>query len=44
MDAGEFLELDTMSPSQFEAAVHGGRITDAKSLSAYFLARPHLRD
>ena len=42
LDAGEFLELDRMSPAEFEAAVFSGRITDGKSITAYFLARPHL--
>ena len=42
LDAGEFLELDLMTPREFEAAVHDGRITDSKSITAYFLARPRL--
>lgn len=42
LDAGEFLELDAISPEEFERAVHDGRITDGKSIAAYFLARPRL--
>lgn len=42
LDAGEFLELDAISPKEFELAVHDGLITDGKSITAYFLARPWL--
>lgn len=42
LDAGEFLELDRVAPADFESAVHRGLITDSKSITAYFLARPHL--
>ncbi|MCB1915706.1 MAG: NUDIX hydrolase [Rhodocyclaceae bacterium] len=43
LDEGEFLELDTIMPDEFERAVFDGRITDGKSITAYFLARPRLQ-
>ncbi len=42
LDEGEFLELDALSAAEFEQAVFDGRITDGKSITAFFLARPHL--
>ncbi|MCB1908599.1 MAG: NUDIX hydrolase [Rhodocyclaceae bacterium] len=42
LDAGEFLELDALTPAEFEQAVFDGRISDSKSITAYFLARPRL--
>jgi len=43
LDEGEFLELDALTAPDFEQAVFEGRITDGKSITAYFLARPHLQ-
>ncbi|MFN3984325.1 MAG: NUDIX domain-containing protein [Rhodocyclaceae bacterium] len=42
-DEGEFLELLTLAVDGAEAAVHAGEITDAKTISALFLALPRLR-
>ncbi len=42
LDEGEFLELDALTPGDFAAAVHAGRITDGKSITAFFLAQPFL--
>lgn len=43
LDEGEFLELLSFSVDEARAAVLDGRITDAKTISALFLALPHLR-
>ncbi|THF62573.1 NUDIX domain-containing protein [Pseudothauera rhizosphaerae] len=43
LDEGEFLELLTLSLAEAEAAVHGGRITDGKTIAALFRALPLLR-
>ncbi|THF66922.1 NUDIX hydrolase [Pseudothauera nasutitermitis] len=43
LDEGEFLELLSLSPAEAEAAVHDGRITDGKTISALFRALPLLR-
>lgn len=43
LDHGEFLELDAITPAEFEWAVRAGEITDGKSITAYFMAQPHLR-
>ncbi|MCB1889256.1 MAG: NUDIX hydrolase [Rhodocyclaceae bacterium] len=42
LDEGEFLELDAVTPADFVAAVREGRITDGKSITAFFLAQPFL--
>lgn len=41
-DEGEFLEVFHMGPAEARAAVLDGRITDAKTITALFLAQPHL--
>lgn len=41
-DEGEFLELLSLSPEEATAAVHDGRITDGKTISALFRALPLL--
>lgn len=43
LDDGEFLEILTFSPDEAHAAVREGRITDAKTITALFLALPLLR-
>ncbi|AHE97780.1 NUDIX domain-containing protein [Thioalkalivibrio paradoxus] len=42
-DDGEFLEILSLTPDAAEQAARDGRITDAKTLSALFLALPQLR-
>ncbi|NLF53240.1 MAG: NUDIX hydrolase [Thauera phenolivorans] len=42
-DEGEFLEVLSLAVDEAEAAVHDGRITDGKTISALFLALPVLR-
>jgi len=42
IDADEDLEVVLMSPAEFEKAVLAGEAVDAKSVTSYFLARPHL--
>ncbi|AGA34068.1 ADP-ribose pyrophosphatase [Thioalkalivibrio nitratireducens DSM 14787] len=42
-DDGEFLEILSLTPDAAEQAARDGRVTDAKTLSALFLALPHLR-
>ncbi|AWI80175.1 NUDIX hydrolase [Parazoarcus communis] len=41
-DEGEFLEIMAFSPTEATAAVLDGRITDSKTVTALFLAAPHL--
>lgn len=43
LDEGEFLEVLTISPDAARHAVLDGRITDAKTIAALYLAEPHLR-
>lgn len=43
LDEGEFLEVLTISPDAVRHAVLSGRITDAKTIAALYLAEPHLR-
>jgi ADP-ribose pyrophosphatase len=43
LDEGEFLEILTLDVDQVEAAVRAGEITDAKTITALFLALPQLR-
>jgi ADP-ribose pyrophosphatase len=43
LDDGEFLELLALTPDEAEAAVHDGRITDGKTITALFRALPLLR-
>lgn len=43
LDEEEFLEVLSLPVSEAEQAVLRGEITDAKSISALFLALPHLR-
>ena len=42
LDEGEFLELDALAVDEFVAAARDGRITDGKSITAFFLAQPLL--
>lgn len=42
LDEGEFLEVLSYSVEEARAAVLDGRITDAKTITALFLALPHL--
>lgn len=42
LDDGEFLEVFTLSVDEARQAVLDGRITDAKTVTALFLALPHL--
>lgn len=39
-DEGEFLEVLAMPVDAVEEAIHTGRITDAKSITAFYRARP----
>ena len=39
-DEGEFLELLTLSVEEAEAAVHGGELTDGKSIAALYRCLP----
>jgi ADP-ribose pyrophosphatase len=41
-DIDEDINVVLMSYAEFEAAVYGGKPIDAKSIAAYFLAKPHL--
>jgi len=41
-DPEEFLELVLLSPQESEELARDGRITDAKTITALFLALPHL--
>jgi ADP-ribose pyrophosphatase len=41
-DEGEFLEILAFTPAEATAAVLDGRITDSKTVTALFLARPRL--
>lgn len=43
LDEGEFLEVLTITPAAAREAVLGGRITDAKTIAALYLAEPRLR-
>lgn len=43
LDEEEFLEVLSMSVSDAEQGVLNGKITDAKTISALFMALPHLR-
>ncbi|ANQ84578.1 ADP-ribose diphosphatase [Azoarcus olearius] len=43
LDEGEFLEVLGLSPAEARAGVLEGRITDAKTIAALYLAEPHLR-
>lgn len=42
LDDGEFLEIHSMSLAELEQAVFDGRVTDSKTITALFLARPYL--
>jgi ADP-ribose pyrophosphatase len=42
-DDDEDIEIVLMTPAEFEAAVLDGEPIDAKSVTSYFLARPHLK-
>ena len=42
LDAGEFLEVFSMSFDEAREAVFAGRITDGKTITALFIAQPHL--
>jgi len=41
-DEDEDIETVLMTPAEFEAAVRAGEPIDAKSVTSYFLAQPHL--
>lgn len=41
-DIDEDINVILMTPAEFEAAVYAGKPIDAKSIAAYFLAKPHL--
>lgn len=41
LDAGEFLELLTLAPEAVRAAIRSGAITDAKTISALYMAELH---
>lgn len=43
LDEEEFLEVLSIPRAEVDRSVSAGRITDAKTLSALFLALPHLR-
>ncbi len=43
LDAGEFLEVLSLHADEVERAIRGGRITDAKTITAYYLASPRIR-
>lgn len=43
LDDGEFIELLTLTLEEAEQAIHAGEITDAKTITALFRARPFLR-
>ncbi|APR05733.1 NUDIX domain-containing protein [Thauera chlorobenzoica] len=42
-DEGEFLELLHLPVAEVEARIHGGEITDAKTITAFFRALPLIR-
>lgn len=42
-DEGEFLELLSLPVAAVEEAIHAGRITDAKSVTAFYRALPLIR-
>jgi ADP-ribose pyrophosphatase len=41
-DEDEDIEVVLMTPAEFESAILAGEPIDAKSVTSYFLARPHL--
>lgn len=43
LDDGEFLELLRLAPDEVERDIRAGAITDAKTITAYFLALPSIR-
>lgn len=43
LDPGEFLEVVSLSIEEVEAAIHDGRITDGKSVTAFVRALPFIR-
>ena len=42
-DEGEFLEIFTLPVDAFERAVHGGEITDGKSIAAFYRCLPLIK-
>ena len=43
LDDGEFLEVLSLRADEVEQAIRIGRITDAKTITAYYLALPHIQ-
>ncbi len=43
-DADEDIEVVLMTPAELEAAILRGEAIDAKSVTSFFLARPHLQE
>lgn len=43
LDEGEFLEVLSLRADEVEQRIHGGSITDAKTITAYYLALPRIR-
>jgi ADP-ribose pyrophosphatase len=43
LDDGEFLEVLSLRADEVEQAIRSGRITDAKTITAYYLALPHIQ-
>ena len=43
LDEGEFLEVLSLRVDEVEQAIRAGRITDAKTITAYYLALPRIQ-
>ena len=43
LDDGEFLEVLSLRVDEVEQAIRAGRITDAKTITAYYLALPRIQ-